>query len=77
MISTESGSRCLSVKAADEAPRIGGIWFSVMICEGIDGEACAGEKSSWTFRSKICDEAGECRRGEAERNPRLGDDGDI
>lgn len=59
--------------ASDVASSAGGIWFSVRICEGICGDACATSTSSCTLRSKIIEEAGECVRGEADRKP-LGED---
>ena len=60
--------------AIEEASRTGGIWFSVEICEGIAGEVAIGAISSWTLRSKICDDAGECKRGE-DWIPREGEEG--
>lgn len=53
--------------ASDVASKAGGIWFSVMMCDGIEGDACGTDTSSCTLRSKIIDDAGECVRGEAER----------
>jgi hypothetical protein len=44
--------------AAEEASSAGGIWFSVIIWEGIEGEVCMGCMSSWTSRSNIRDEEG-------------------
>lgn len=38
------------------------MWFSVTMCDGIDGDGCEENKSSWTLRSKIC-EAGELSTG--------------
>lgn len=52
-----SGSRS-SVIAAEEASSAGGIWFSVNIWEGIEGEVCKGCMSSWTSRSNIRDDVG-------------------
>lgn len=51
--------------ALEASSSTGGIWFSVAMCEGMAGEACAGTTSSCTLRSKIRDEAGDVTRGEA------------
>lgn len=64
-ISTVSGSSLEFVIASDVASRAGGMWSSVTICEGIWDDAWAGA-SSWTFRSNIIEDAGECVRGEAD-----------
>ena len=75
-ISTLSGSRWLSVMATDEASRTEGMWFSVVMCAGMAGEAEAYRPSSCTLRSKICEDAGDPIRGE-EGIMRLGDVGAI
>ena len=49
--------------ASDDASRAAGMWSSVLMCAGIAGDG----SGSCTLRSNICDEAGECRPGEAER----------
>ena len=56
--------------ASDVASNAGGIWFSVMIWEGICGDACGIATSSWTSLSKIMDEAGEWVLDEADGIPR-------
>ena len=62
--------------ATDEASRTEGIWFSVVMCAGMAGEAEAYKPSSCTLRSKICEDAGDPIRGE-EGMTRLGDVGAI
>ena len=52
--------------AIEEASRTGGMWFSVVMWEGMAGEAVVARPSSWTLRSKIWEEAGEMGRGEEE-----------
>jgi hypothetical protein len=55
--------------ASDVASRAGGMWSSVLMCAGTSAEG----SGSWTLRSKMREDAGLWRPGEAERMRRLGD----
>lgn len=62
--------------ASVDASNAGGMWFSVVICAGIAGEAVTRGPSSCTFLSNICDEAGEGIWVEEVGRLRPGEDGD-
>lgn len=62
-ISTFSGLRWSSVMASADASSAGGIMSSVLTWLGIAGDG----SGSCTLRSKICEDAGECRPGDEVR----------
>jgi hypothetical protein len=71
-ISTSSAFSSSLVIACADASSAGGMWSSVMTCVGMCASLCSSWRvaictGSWTLRSKISLEAGECSRGELER----------